>query len=248
MKPASAKASARLAEVRLAHIRTVLLVTIAVIGITSVAEAQTRPAQPAPARRGPGLQVEFVTSVGIVTPVSLGSSDITLTAPNGSDLVIGHTSTTLRAGLVLEAQAGIRLTSKLRVEGSGSWTSATYSTHVTGDIEQAESIDATASASQFAFDGAGVWSLRRKGKTEYFLRGSAGWTREIAEDTLLWDGITGSAGGGVKYWWRERTRGTVKRMGLRIDVRAVFRNIGLAESARKTRVSALFAGGITFGF
>jgi len=93
-----------------------------------------------------------------------------------------------------------------------------------------------------------VWSLRRKGKTEYFLRGSAGWMREISEGTLLWNGGTASAGGGVKYWWRERTRGVVKRMGLRIDGRAVFRNIGLAESARKTRVSGLVAGGITFGF
>jgi hypothetical protein len=52
----------------------------------------------------------------------------------------------------------------------------------------------------------------------------------------------------MKYWWRERTRGAVKRMGLRIDVRALFRSIGLAESARKTRVSGLFAAGITFGF
>jgi len=223
-------------------------VMVVLTAFASLAEAQTRPARPAPVRRGPGLMFEIVTSVGIVTPISLGSSDITLTAPNGSDLVIGHTNTTLGAGIALEAQAGIRVTAKLRVEGSGSWTSATYSTHISNDIEQAPSIDATAAASQFAVEGAGVWSLRRKGKTEYFLRGSAGWTREIAEGTLLWDGVTGSAGGGVKYWWRERPRGTVKRLGLRIDGRAVFRNIGLAESARKTRVSALFAGGITFGF
>lgn len=191
---------------------------------------------------------ELVTSVGVVTPVSLGSSDITLIAPNGSNLVIGHTDTNLGAGIALEAQAGIRVTNKLRAEGSGSWTSATYTTHLSNDIEQAESIDATAATSQFAVEGAGVWSLRRKGKTEYFLRGAAGWTREVSEGTLLWDGVTGSVGGGVKYWWRERPRGGIKRLGLRIDVRALFRDIGLAESARKTHVSGLFAGGITFGF
>ena len=59
----------------------------------------------------------------------------------------------------------------------------------------------------------------------------------------------GSAGFGVKHWWKERITGAKRRrLGWRIDGRLQIRQTGLALGEDKIRFAPLVFGGIVFGF
>ena len=43
------------------------------------------------------------------------------------------------------------------------------------------------------------------------------------------DGVIANAGAGMKYWWRERPRGALRRLGLRVEGRASMQVVGASR-------------------
>ena len=143
---------------------------------------------------------------------------------------------TLGIETALEAHLAFRLVSRLRAEVTGTWGQAELRARVTGDLEGAAPVTVTNRLRMVTVQGAGIWYFKRRGKWEPFLRGGAGWMRQLTADyALAGDGTIANAGIGVKYWWFERNRGLLERVGLRSDARVVGRFGGL-EVGTTTRL------------
>ena len=103
--------------------------------------------------------------------------------------------------------------------------------------------------SRFTLEGAGVWMLNDRGRARWFVRGGVGWMREVDETgVLIEDGTIANIGGGMKYWWRDQARGTLRKLGLRVEGRAAIRSSGISLDQKSTRVAPVLAGGLVFGF
>jgi hypothetical protein len=190
-------------------------------------------------------------SAGLVfaSGASFGSADASLLAPNGSAFVLYHTTSRLAPGMGFDLHVGTRVTSRLWAELTGGLRHAQIETTTSGDFEGATPATLTESTSRFSIEGAALWCVPRSGHVEPFVRGSAGWTRELSSDgALARNGLVASAGGGVKYWVHESARGFVSRVGVRLDAAAVLRHGGISLSTRTKFVSASFAGSVILGW
>ncbi|MFI5177233.1 MAG: hypothetical protein ACHQO8_01630 [Vicinamibacterales bacterium] len=212
----------------------------------SNAAAQTRPAGAPPSGdRG----IELTIGGAGIGGTSFGSSDANLQAPDGSVLTLFTTSSELGAGGGVEAHLGVRLTKKLGVEASGTWSRADLRTSITSDFEGASPVTATNRVSRFTLEGSALWTVLARGRARWFVRGGVGWLRELDETkVLIEDGTIATVGGGVKYWWRQHGRGLLGNMGVRAEARASFRSAGIALDQKQSRVSPVIAGGVIFGF
>lgn len=192
---------------------------------------------------------ELAVAAGLVGPVSYGSRNAEIVRPSGAPLVLFQTENRLAAGVLLELHLGRQLTDRLLVEASGAWQRADFETRVSDDFEGAEAATLTAGSSRFAVEGAVLWTLARRGPLALFARGGAGWMRELAGGgAIVEDGVIGSVGAGVKYWWRDNPGGRVPRIGLRVEGRASLRSAAITLGDRSWRVAPVVAGGVVFGF
>lgn len=212
---------------------------------TAPSSAQRSTATAAPRDHG----LELTIGGAWVGGVSFGSTDANLQTPTGSSLTLFSTSSELGAGGGLEAHLGFHVTRKLGVEVSGTWTSAEARTSISSDFEGAEPITATVGTSHFTLEGSALWTITRRGKAEWFVRGGFGWLRDLDESSVLVDdGTIATIGGGVKYWWREQPRGALRKLGLRVEARAAIRSSGISLDDRSTHVQPVLAGGLIIGF
>lgn len=172
-----------------------------------------------------------------------------LNGPTGNPLTLFTTSNDLSAGLGLEAHLGFPLNRRLQAEFSGSVGRADLRTQISGDLEGAEGVTATLGVSMYAAEASIVWLPRRHGKLDPFVRGGAGWLRQVTADGSLGaDGVVASAGAGVKYWWRDQSKGALKRVGLRADARIVSRSGGLSLDTERRLISPAAGLSFIFGF
>jgi len=222
------------------------------VAVCSVAAASSASAQtPVPApNRAPGRQMQIDVGGTFLAPTSFAARNAELLAPDGSALrVTGTEDNRIGPGFGLEAHLGIPLAGPLAVEASGSWTRVRSSMRVSFDVEDAPLLTATLTSSQFTGEGALLVTLVRRGRTELFARGGAGWMSEVAGGVVIGDGLIYNAGAGVRRWWNDRTPGRRSmRFGLRVEGRLVVREAGFAESTRTTRFSPVIAGGLMMGF
>jgi hypothetical protein len=216
------------------------LVALAGLAVASVAFAQT----PAPR----GRAVELGIGISWAGATSQGSSDINFQAPDGSSLTVGKTESRLSPGIGLEARLGFRLSSRVSADVTGRWTRAEFQQKVSGDIESADAATLTARMSRFSLGGTTLWQLSRHGKTEVFALAGLHWFREVAEGSLVEDGLGVDVGAGLKYLWRDQARGRLKRVGLRIEGRLDIRSAGISLGPPSRRVSPVFAGSLLVGF
>lgn len=223
------------------------LVTVCSVAAASSASAQT--SSPSPGR-APGGQIQLDVGGTFLAPTSFAARNADLLAPDGSTLrVTGTEDNRIGPGFGLEAHLGIPIAGPLAVEASGTWTRVRSSMRVTFDIEDAPLLTATLTSSQITGEGAVVVTLVRRGRTEVFVRGGAGWLSEVAGGVVIGDGLIYNAGGGVRRWWSDRTPGRRSmRFGLRVEGRVVVREAGFAESTRTTRFSPVIAGSLMMGF
>jgi len=169
---------------------------------------------------------------------SYGSANANLTTPAGTPQPLFSVATDLGPEIALDARFAVRVAGRLRVEVSGTWGRADVRSHITGDFEGAAPATATDRLTVYTVQGSGIWSFRIRGKLQPFVRAGAGWMRELTSDqALAGDGRIANAGVGVKYWWFERARGGLKRLGVRAETRAVGRFGGL-ELGTKDRLIA----------
>ena len=169
---------------------------------------------------------------------SLGSTDANLSTPTGSSQPLFSTNNELGASAGVEAHLAFRLTGRLGAEVSASWLRADLRSRVTADFEGADPVTSTLATSRVVLEGSGLWYFARRGRIEPFVRGGAGWFRELTSDNVLSsDGVVANAGAGMKYWWRERGRGFLRRLGLRSELRLVMRSGGLSLGTKRRVVA-----------
>ena len=213
--------------------------------------AQTVPPAAGPTSRPARTdhQIELTISGTWTGPISFGSSNATLEAPDGSTLILFKSSSRLSPGGGLEVGLGFHVAKKLGAEISGSWTRSEIRTDLSADFEGATPITATVGTSRYTIEGAALWTVAQHGRARWFVRGSVGWMRELDEtQALTKDGTIANIGGGVKYWWREQPRGLFRKLGLRVEARASIRSAGLSLDQRSPRVAPVVAGGLIIGF
>ena len=205
-------------------------------------------AQTAPARR-PSHALEVGASALWVGSTDFGSATASLIKPDGSNLNLFQTTSTLGAGTGLEVNVGLPITRSLSAEASAAWARADLRSSVSADFEDAASLTVTERLSRVTVEGAALWTVFERGHTSVFARGSVGWMREIVGDGSLFDdGVVASAGGGVKYWFHDRRAGKGRRLGLRADARVSGRSSAITLGNQSRRFSPVIAGGIVFGF
>ena len=179
---------------------------------------------------------EFAIGGLLAGPTSLGTTTIELIGANGEPSQTLARLDNKTSGFGLEIDFGTELRRKLWVELSGGWTRATVSSRVRNDFESADSESVSTPMSRFLLEGAIVQYFKEGPRNAWFVRGSAGWMREAAGGaTLTGDGIIAGGGLGFRHWWRTTGKGGVKRVGLRLEGRALVRSggISLGESGVK---------------
>jgi hypothetical protein len=210
---------------------------MAIVG-TTAASAQTPPPR-----------VEVDAGLAWTAAAALGSANANLTAPDGSPFVQFSTSNDTGPSVGSELRVSVRVTRRLRAEVSGSWSRADLRSRICADFEGVSPVISTLRISVFSIEGAALWSVARRGKLEAFLRVGAGWMRELTSDNVLSaDGALVSGGGGVKYWWRERDRGFLKRFGLRSEVGLTSRSGGLSLGTSRRLTTPGVTAGVMIGF
>lgn len=198
-------------------------------------------AAPAGAQSAPP-STELAVTAGALGAVSFGSRDAELIRPNGSPLVIFRAENRLAPGYALEVHIGGRLTDRLGAEATGGWHKASFETRITDDIEDAEPLTVTQTSNRFTVEGAVLYDMLRRERLSLFLRGGAGWMRELAgESSLIENGIIANVGVGVKYWWSDR-------VGLRAEGRASARSAGISLGEDKVRIGPVAAAGLIVRF
>jgi len=227
----------------------IAIATLACTLAVTPAWAQTtaKPSQTTgkPAPRGP-RGYEFTIAGAWVGPTSFGTTSADLLTPSGGDLVLFSATSDLRPGYGLELHLGKKVTPRFALEGSGTATRATLRSEISADFEGAPDVELTESLTRFTVTGAALWTFAMRGGTSYFVRGGAGWLRELVGDgALIEDGIVGNAGGGVKFMKNGTGR---RRIGLRVEGRVEMRQSGITLGEDKLRMSPVLSGGLLIGF
>jgi hypothetical protein len=226
------------------RVRPWRLMWCVVLGGVAANVAAAGAQQPSPQPR-----VQLAVGGVFTGPMPLGATSADLTRPDGSPLPLFETDVSLRPGPGAEAHLTRLLGTRWAAELSGTWTATTIRTRISSDFESVPATTLTERLSRFAVEGSLLWHLARTADRTVFLRAGGGWMREVAGSaTFSDDGLVGSVGAGVRYWWRRSTPGGGRRWGVRLDGRAVLRARGVDLGAETVRVAPAAAADLLFGF
>lgn len=215
------------------------------LSATSVASAQTSQ----PVSRPPGRPIELAVGGSWIAPVGLGTVDADLLTSGGSPITQFTTSNSLGAAFGGDVHLTFALSRRVAAEALGSLTRISFETEITQDLEDADGVTLTETGLRFGAAGAMRVLLATTGATRWFLRGGAGWLRETAGgSSLVGDGLSVDAGVVMMYLWRDRPRGTLRRLGLRLDGKIAFRSGGLTLGEDTLRAGPAVGGALTMGF
>ena len=215
--------------------------------LASTAHAQTPDA--------PGPRAHHVTVAAGVSwsgTYSVGDATATLrtNAPGSTPAPFTLFSTRSaidRAGGVL-LRAGFALTKSITVEGGGSFSQPSLTTHLSQDAEQAAAIDASEQLHQFVIDVGALWfvPMHLGSKSRLFVAGGGGYLRQLHEErTLVETGRIVYLGTGLEVWLHGG-HGPSKSLGLRTDLRANWRHNGI-EFDGQTRVFPTLTAAVFIG-
>jgi hypothetical protein len=194
-----------------------------------------------------GPRLEITAGTGIALSMKVATADAVESAPDGSGLTLFKISGTESGKAGVDLTIGVRLTSRLWAEANGGIVTPQFRTSVSADFEGAPAATLTLSMKRYSVEGAGLWMLRKTGRVQPFVRGGAGWMREISADSVLVnDNVLAVVGGGIKFWLRQRDTGHFRRFGLRFDARAIDRLGDLSVGIR--RISTTIGAGAIIGF
>jgi hypothetical protein len=197
-----------------------------------------------------GKNLEITVGGAFLTPVPMGSQNISLIAPGGGPFNIADTTSRTGASFGVEARLGFRMSNRTRLEVAGGWSRVGFETEVSGDIEDAESIVASLPVNRFTAGGAVTFSLSSKPKRDIYAIAGASWMRELSEISATGvydDGAIVDGGAGMKLWWRDRPSGRIKRLGLRVEGRVGVRTGGLALDDKSAHIVPAFIASLIIG-
>jgi hypothetical protein len=157
--------------------------------------------------------------------MDLGRSTATLEEPGGGEFELFTTETSLEQAFGAAVTLSFFATPRVAFEAGFSYSRPSAATRVRDDAEEAPPIRSTVGLQQYLIEGNLRWYLKRsRGAWRPFLRGGGGYLRQLDDSNAhIETGTTAQAGIGVDRAFRERTRGTLRRVGLRLDARAVGR-------------------------
>jgi hypothetical protein len=181
--------------------------------------------------------------------MGFGDSDASLTRPSGGPLVLFKSDISLGPGPGAEIHFGRPVGARLAFEATGTWTLTTIRAKVSTDFEGAPDATLTENVSRFSVEGSALWRLAGSAKRALYLRGGAGWMRELAAGaTLAQTGVIGNVGAAVKYWWGASSSVRRRRLGLRLDGRAVVRSDGIDLGESGVHVAPAASADLMIGF
>jgi hypothetical protein len=203
----------------------------------------------APAGAQPSAVVEPRVAIGasgvVLGPIPLGTASADYQTPGGDALSLFHTEGRLPTSGGVEGHVTVSVAPRVALEAAGAWMRPHLTARIGDDFEGADAVRTSLPLSRFSAEGAVLVAFARRGRAVWFVRGGAGWMREMAGwGTFAADGTIGDLGLGVKYWWRTRVRDDTGRLGLRVDARLAGRAGGLVAGARAVRLAPLVSAGL----
>lgn len=224
------------------------LTTLSVVALSWPAAVSAQQQTSAPASTIPARQKEVTFGSFVAAPSSLGTRSADLTRPDGSPLELFSTDNRAATRAGVEAMLTFPLWSRLAAEAAGSWSRGDVESRIEHDFENADLVVASTSLTRFTIEGGALYDLKRRPRWTWFVRGTAGWMRELTgENVVAKDGVVGNIGSGVKYWWREPAAGR-RGMGLRVEGRANLRSGGVVIGDDKVRIAGVVFGGFVVGW
>lgn len=157
--------------------------------------------------------------------MDLGSSSATLERPGGGEFDLFTTDTSLERAFGAALTVSFFATPRVALEAGFSYSRPRAATRVRDDAEDAPPVTSTVGLQQYLVEGNLRWYLKRsRGAWRPFLRGGGGYLRQLDDSNAhVETGTTAQAGIGVDRAFREKPRGTLRRIGLRLDARALGR-------------------------
>lgn len=181
----------------------------------------------------------------VMGPMSLGVASADYQTPRGDALPLFHADARMAASPGAEGHVTVSIAPTIAIEAAGAWLRPHVVSRIDDDFEGAAAVTTRLPLSRFTAEGAVLVAVARRGRAVWFLRGGAGWMREMAGwGTYAEDGAIGDLGLGVKYWWHTRARDDTGRLALRVDARLAGRAGGIVIGARTFRVAPLVAAGL----
>jgi hypothetical protein len=178
-----------------------------------------------------------------------GERDASLTRPGGGSLRLFNSDISFGPGPGAEVHFGRPFGPRLAFEATGTWTLTKIRAVVSTDFEEAPDATLTEDLSRVSLEGSAVWRVAGGADRALYLRGGAGWMRELAAGaTLAETGIIGNVGVAVKYWGGASSAIPRRRLGLRLDGRAVLRSGGVDLGATGVQVAPAASADLMIGF
>ena len=215
--------------------RALVLAAVALAAFAEPASAQAR-----------GKSWELAPGAIWFSGMDLGGSTATLERPGGADFELFKTDTTLEGAIGPAVSLSFFVTNRLAIEAAFSYSRPGAATRVSGDAEDAPEVTSEIGLQQYLIEGNLRWYLARsRGAWRPFLRGGGGYLRQLDDSSAhVETGTTIQAGLGVDRAFRERTSGRLRRIGVRLDARAIARSGGF--DVRDTLRLGFSAGALLF--
>jgi hypothetical protein len=216
-----------------------LVMVVALIAAPRAASAQ------ASATALPG---RIDASVGLlwVGHQALADTSANETTGTGGSLQIFTAASDLASAAGVEGRVAVRLLRSLEVAMDASYAKPKVKVALGNDTESASPVAATETIQQLMIGGSVVWYPPLGTGTSRlapFAAGGGGYLRQVHENgTLVDSGHYYQFGGGVKYLFLSDPDRRLKGIGVRAEVRAVFRAKGVAFDEKLHAAPALGAG------
>jgi hypothetical protein len=192
-----------------------------------------------------------------ISATSIPSPDATLSTGPGGSTPLFSTDTELEPLRALDGRFGVRIAQWLAIEALVSYGASRLTARVTSDAEGAPSLTVSESIREFTVEGALVADLSaRPGRRAVpFVSAGVGHLRHLHEGRRLVEtGRTYHAGGGITFILRAPSQPSVgpedaqqrSSVGVRSDVRAIFREGGVASD--RTTTALALSGSLFFRF
>jgi len=171
----------------------------------------------------PLRRLQLAAGIGIVGGASLGSADANLRSNMSSDPYrLFASSSRLERAAILDLRVAVDLTRRFGIDGHLLYGHPELRIDVSGDVESASPVTALDRLDQYVIDGGVVIALHEltAGGWQPFAAGGAGYLRQLHEGlTLTEEGTVFYVGGGARRAFVTRTRGLLRGLGARGDVR-----------------------------
>jgi hypothetical protein len=191
-------------------------------------------ASPAAAQSSVG-RLQVTIGPAWIGGASMSALNVTETQADGSARTVFSVARELASAVGVEARIGVRVSPRLDVEATGSYARPQLQLTASNDVEGAATMTASETLQQFTVGGAVSWFLVRRhpaARTMPFVAGGVAYARQLHQPSTVADsGAIVDFGGGVEEALMT-SRGALKSLGIRAEVRVRERPAALMVDGR----------------